>query len=246
MLSYEDRLASFAGAMADGNHAPLGVTAASAGHIAVYRNNARVNRIAALADAFSNLVQLVGLDYFRALAREYVDAVSAESANLHDDGAHLPAFIRTFAPAAGLPYLADVAQVDWLMHRAYFAHDTPAVNPEVLGTIGPERFGMAVLRFSPSLGLAQSARWPIADIVAMHQGGPTANIDAGAQALLIWREGYVVRWAPLDAGQAGALDALLAGATVSAAFTATPAADPTTLLTQLFGQGLVCAIEESS
>lgn len=246
MLTYEDRLASFAGAMADANHAPFGATAASAGRITIYRNNVRVNRIAALADAFPNVIQLVGLDYFRALARAYADAVSANSANLHDDGERLPAFIRTFAPAADLPYLADVAQVDWLMHRAYFADDTPAVNPEVLSMIGPARFGMAVLRFAPSLGLARSVRWPIADIVAMHEGGQTADLATGAQALAIWRERHVVRWAPLDAAQAGALDALLAGATVSAAFMATPAADPTTLLTQLFGQGLVCAIEESS
>jgi hypothetical protein len=80
----------------------------------------------------------------------------------------------------------------------------------------------------------------------MHEGGPSANVGTGGQALMVWRERYVVHWAPLDAAQARALDALLAGATVSDALTATPAADPTTLLTQLFGQGLVCAIEESS
>jgi hypothetical protein len=246
MLSYEDRLAAFAGAMADGTDAPLGIRAASAARIALYRNNVRVNRIAALLEAFANVVQMVGLDYFRALARAYVDAVPAASANLNEDGARLPAFIRTFAPARALPYLADVARVDWLMHLAYFADDAPAVDPAVVSAIGPERFGMAVLRFAPSLGLARSARWPIADIVAMHEGGPSANVGTGGQALMVWRERYVVHWAPLDAAQARALDALLAGATVSDALTATPAADPTTLLTQLFGQGLVCAIEESS
>jgi hypothetical protein len=74
-----------------------------------YRANCRLNRIAALQATFSTVEQLLGTDFFRAMAREYVDSTPATSANLHEMGDDFPGFIAQFAPAAALPYLPDVA-----------------------------------------------------------------------------------------------------------------------------------------
>lgn len=240
---YETLVGHFAASLLDDTLTPHGVTAETRERIDVYRNNARLNRIAALTDAFANVVQLVGADYFCALARAYVDGTPARSANLHEDGMALPDFIRGFAPAADLPYLGDVADVDWLLHRAYFAPDAKAVGSSALAELGPERFAAASLRFGPSVGVARSASWPIADILHMHDEGAPAQLDAGGQSVLIWREGFTVRWQALGPAEADAMAALMTGTVIQAVFAQT-GADANSLLTQLFGHGLVLAIEE--
>ncbi|TKC88365.1 DUF2063 domain-containing protein [Trinickia terrae] len=243
MSSYHDTLERFAAALADDTCEPAGLTAATRANIGVYRNNVRLNRIAALTDAFTHVVTLVGAEYFRALARAYVIATPATSANLHDDGAGLPAFIRRFAPAADLPYLGDVAEVDWLMQRAYFADDGTPVAGVALAALGAERFASASLRLAPSVGVARSAKWPIADIVAMHEGGPAASLDAGGQAVLVWRDTFTVRWRKIGGDEAQVVAALSDGSSIETALSLATG-DPSSLLAQLFAHGLVHDIEE--
>jgi hypothetical protein len=243
MSNYRDLLDSFAAALADDAPAPVDLTEATRGNLDVYRNNVRLNRIAALADAFTHVVTLVGSDYFRSLARAYVVATPAASANLHDDGAGLPAFIRGFAPAADLPYLGDVAEVDWLMQHAYYADDSTPLDRSALAALGPERFAAASLRLSASVGVARSTNWPIADIVAMHEGGPSASLDAGGQAILVWREDFAVRWRAIGGDEAQVVAALSNGSSIESALSLAPS-DPSSLLAHLFGHGLVHAIKE--
>lgn len=242
---YAALLDAFATSLGDDRNAPVGMTSttATATRISVYRNNVRLNRIAALADAFGNVVKLVGRDYFCALARAYVDRTPARSANLHDDGAQLPEFVRGFEPAAGLPYLGDVADVDWRLHRAYFAEDCHAIESSALTKLGPERFAAASVRFVPCVDLARSSRWPIADILRMHTGGSSAHLGAGGQSVLIWRERFAVRWEPLGPAEAEAITALMKGDAVQSAFTSS-GADAGSLLARLFSHRLVHAIEE--
>jgi hypothetical protein len=242
---YEVLLARFAASLIDDALAPHGVTPETRDRVDIHRNNARLNRIAALHDAFAHVVQLVGLAYFRALARAYVDLTPAKSANLHDDGGTFPAFIHGFPPAADLPYLADVAEVDWLLYRAYFAADSAAAERATLAALGPERFAAASLRFVPSMGLGRSALWPIADIIQMHAGGEPAHLGTGGQSVLIWREVHSVRWQALKQDEADAVAALMSGRAIQEAFMQS-GADASSLLAQLFGHRLILAIEEHS
>lgn len=240
---YAALLNAFATSLGDDSNAPVGVTAATVTRLNVYRNNVRLNRISALTDAFGNVVKLVGPAYFAALARAYVDCTPALSANLHEDGAQLPAFISGFEPAAEFPYLADVAEVDWRLHRAYFAADGDAIASTTLAQLGPERFAAASIRFLPSVAIARSTRWPIADMLQMHAGGPPAHLGTGGQSVLIWREGFAVRWQSIGAAEHEAMAVLMAGGAIQSAFDRS-GADASSLLSQLFGHRLIEAIEE--
>ena len=83
----------------------------------IYRRNYLENHIAALADTYSAVRDLVGEDYFRQLARAYVPTQSSRSADLNAYGAEFPAFLEreiAFLPSGeNLPYLADMARLDW-------------------------------------------------------------------------------------------------------------------------------------
>jgi hypothetical protein len=162
---------------------------------AVYRNNVLSSLVDALAASFPVAQQLVGEQFFRAMAAVHVRQSPPRSRILADYGAGFPAFIEGFAPAAGLPYLADVARLELLRIRAYHAADaTPlaaAALAEALAT--PERVG--TLRFSlhPSLGLLQSS-FAVVSLWAAHQGElHVADLDPGrGECALVLRRGLEI------------------------------------------------------
>ena len=74
----------------------------------IYRNNVASALINALRVRYPVTAQLVGKDFFAAMAGAYADKERPSSAVLIDYGNSFPVFIRAFAPAASLLYLGDV------------------------------------------------------------------------------------------------------------------------------------------
>ena len=77
-----------------------------ASRFAVYRNNVQSSLINALADSYPVVVQLVGDEFFRAMAGVFVQSHPPHSPLMSDYGSELADFISKFGPAASVPYLA--------------------------------------------------------------------------------------------------------------------------------------------
>lgn len=95
---------------------------------AVYRNNVVVSLIDALADTYPVTQALVGADFFRAMAREFVLGNPPRSPVLAWYGAGFAEFIEEFAPAAGVAYLADVARLEMARVLSFHAADAVSVS----------------------------------------------------------------------------------------------------------------------
>lgn len=188
-MSYATAIAGFAALLENDMAPPAGLLHAE--RMRHYRANCRINRIAALASTFTTVQALVGADFFTAMARGHVDTTPASAANLHALGADFPAFIEGFAPAAALPYLAAVAQLDWACWQAFLAEEAEPIPPDTLNDMPPATLATLTLRLHPALQLVQSADWPIADLLAMHQGAAAADIAAGGQAVLVLRDNWL-------------------------------------------------------
>ncbi len=147
----------------------------------IYRNNYRGNLHDALAGAYPVVKQLVGDDFFRYLAREFIGQYPSRSANLHYYGAELAGFIATFAPAKELVYLPDVATLEWACHRAYFAEDGEILDLNELAQVPQEAYAELVLHMHASCHLLHSG-YPVAAIWHAHQSGASSdfNIDLGS------------------------------------------------------------------
>src|SRR5271166_3768706 len=128
--------------------------------LAVYRNNYRAGLIGSLVHTYPVLERLVGNDYFTGLAREYVKREPLRSGNVHHYGASFCDFLDGFEPARALPYLADVARVEWAVDRGYYAEDAEPLSPE---TVEEEPSASRPLRFDPSAALVRSP-WPVVAI----------------------------------------------------------------------------------
>ncbi|GGP20161.1 HvfC/BufC N-terminal domain-containing protein [Silvimonas iriomotensis] len=241
-MSYADAIARFAAALTDGADAAVPVTAATRGNLGYYRGNVQANRSSALQSAFATVHALVGEAYFAALAQAYQRAEPSTSGNLHDDGAHFARFIATFQPAQSLPFLADVARLDWAMHRAHFAADLPAADLAPLQNLAADQFGLVAFALHPAVDVVRSAHWPVHAIYAMHHGGPAASLDTGGEAVLVMRDAIE----GIDHASAEFTLALQQQHNINnaceAAWQIAPDFDPGPVLGTLFGRGLITAL----
>lgn len=196
---------------------------------AVHRNNVVVSLVDALADTFPVVQQLVGEDFFRALATVFVRAHPPMSPLLHRYGAGLPAFIEGFAPARGLPCLADVARLEFARVQACHAADAPALSPAAATHALACGEQVGALRLVPH----PAARWlasahPVVSLWAAHHGeGRLEDIDLSrAEAALVVRPALEVLVLPCGAGTAAFLACAARGGGLAACAEAGAAADP--------------------
>jgi hypothetical protein len=95
---------------------PIGLTTWNgsdpAGRFAVYRNNVFASLIDALADTYPVMLALVGNEFFRAMAKVFVQTNPPRSRVLACYGSGFADFVEDFYPARSLPYLADVARLE--------------------------------------------------------------------------------------------------------------------------------------
>lgn len=210
--------------------APLfrGAPDAAPARLAVYRGNVFGNCVNALAAAYPIVRKVVGVEFFEATAREYARAHPSTSGDLNEYGAALAEFLADFPHTRDLPYLPDVARMEWLAHRAYYAADSAPYDPSGLASLPPARWIALHPVLAPAAALLTSD-WPLARIWTVHQddyaGALDVDLEAGPDRILVHRP----RWAPevraLAAGDYRLLAAALEGANLGDALEAASAED---------------------
>ncbi|AZF46662.1 DUF2063 domain-containing protein [Pseudomonas sp. R2-7-07] len=186
-----------------------------ASRFAVYRNNVHSSLINALAASYPVTLQLVGDEFFRAMAGVFVQANPPTSPLINAYGSTLADFIQAFAPAASVPYLADVARLERLRVRAYHAPDIPAlcqhaVLQHLQGQAGVARLSLTL---HPSLATLSSP-YAVVTVWAAHQAdGDLAGVAGWpAQNALVLRHGLAVKVFAIDSGSVAFINCLNQGA----------------------------------
>ena len=224
---------------------PPGLTAWNgsdpARRFAVYRNNVMVSLIDALADTCPVTQTLVGEEFFRAVAAEYARANPPRSPVMAHYGAGFAGFIEEFAPAAGLPYLADVARLEMLRVEAYHAADAEPVSPEAIAllAVDPGRLPTACFTLHPSLRILES-RHAVVSLWAAHQGDDVysalATVDTALpESAMLLRAGLEVEIYRITAGTATFIRRLEEGRDLGTAVDLALAADAAFDMTEALG-----------
>ncbi len=251
MSAPRDDLTRFALGIVRGQDVPDGMLSGNANYsaataIGIYRNNYRGNLHDALAGTYPVMEQLVGTDFFRHMTRHYIGLHPSCSGNLHHYGAVMAAFVASFEPARQLPYLPDIAELEWACHCAYFADDTTTLDLAGLARIPAGRYSDLVLSVHAACQLVHS-RYPIAAIWHAHQPGAGRefhiDLDSGGCIAMISRKDDVVRVGELAAADAAWLQGILAQATLGEATAATlehyPDFDLLAVLTSMVAQDVI-------
>jgi hypothetical protein len=182
----------------------------------VYPNNVFASLVTALTARFPAVAALVGDEFFRGMAAEFVAAHPPASPVLLEYGGGFPAFVAGFPPARDIPYLSDVAAFEWTRHEALHAADSGAVSLEVLAKIEPARLGDVRLTFHPAARLFASD-YPVVSLWRINVEGASSPDDLfGAEATLIARPDVSVRVHDLTAGAYEFLTSLSKGAPLAA------------------------------
>lgn len=248
----EQGYAVFAAALLDPKSSvPEGLKAWHAGPVskrfAVYRNNVVVGLIDALAERFPTCLRLVGGDFFYALAKIFVRASPPKTPILAEYGEDFPAFISEFEPARDLPYLADVARLEWAIGRAYHAADAAPLPLEKARDIPADLLVDAVITLHPSAQLV-SSRFPILSIWTtnmFNEAVREVSLDAGEDALIV-RPRLEVAAYRLPVGGFHFVAALARGESLSAAAAATEKVDLPACLSLMLSSGAITAIGAKS
>jgi hypothetical protein len=185
----------------------------------VYRHNHFESLIDALEAVYPVVHALVGEAFFRAAARRFVRQHPPREPNLHRFGAALPAWFARWPAAAPLPYLADVARLEWAVHEAVHEADAPPLDPARLAAVPPELQPRLRLRLHPATRFIASA-YPLLRIWQTNQPGAAAEavaLDEGGVRLQVARRAGEVELRRLGAAEDRWLRALARGADLEAA-----------------------------
>lgn len=99
---------------------------------AIYKNNVYARLVDALRDSFPAVERLVGEDFFRYAAVNYIARTPSRAGPLTAYGQNFPDFLAAFTPVADIPYLGDVAKLELLYLQSYHAADANAQDHAAL------------------------------------------------------------------------------------------------------------------
>lgn len=125
----------------------------------IYRNTFLLTLIKALRICFPATQKLVGDEFFEGAARFFIESHPPRAAWLDLYGADLPDFLRNFGPAESIPYLSDVAELEWAVSEALHARDVPPLDLIRIAALEPREQARVGFVASPSIRLLQ-LRYP--------------------------------------------------------------------------------------
>jgi len=249
LASFEDAFAhALFAAPGDADPAVADLVAQPA--FAVYRNTVTKACIDALQANFPAVARLVGEEWFRAAAAVYVAGERPNTPSLQAYGANFAAFLADFAPAAELPYLADVARLDRFWIESHGAADAPVLGATDLVGIDPELLAASLLVPHPAARWTWFAETPVYSIWRDNRAHESngGELRWRGEGALLTRRADVVEWTEIDQAACRFLDACAARRSVAHAIDAAldvhADANPARMIAALLDAGAVTGLVE--
>lgn len=234
---------------AAGTLAPRGLSPVE--RLRIHRHHHRISLARELGATYPVVARLVGERCFAGLAQEFIELSPPASPCLFDYGSGFARYLAAVPTLMGLPYLPDVARLEWAMNLARHAADVPCLaEAESARSFNfiPED---ATVTLHPSVQLVVSD-YPLAQIWRANQpdSDPEEQIvlEQGRTQLLVYRDpGDDVAWCPLSAVALSFLYALRAGLPLAAAAARAidedPAFDGRRIASELAAAGVITGFE---
>ena len=250
-LALRDLQAAFAAHLVGADRAELaaevvGDTIPAAARLRVYRHHVFESLASALAATFPTVEAVVGADFFRGLARAFVGQSPPRQPVLAEYGEGFPVFIASHDVSGDLPYLADVARLDWALNLAFQAPAGGRLAAADLAAIPADRLPVLRLGLAPGTVLVASP-YPLDRIWLASQPGAAADpvdLAAGGVHLLVLRRPDDAAFVTLAAGEAAFVSDLGEGLSLEeAACRAETGFDLPACFARLLGLGVLAAAQ---
>jgi hypothetical protein len=203
--------------------------------LAIYQRNVLANLHNALAETYPVVRRLVGEPFFREAATRFARDAPSASGDLNMFGAGFAVFLEGYPYARDLPYLPDVARLEWACHECFNGPDPVPFDFSALARVPSERQGEIRFTLHPAVRAIASPH-PVMALWEANQperdGTPVRA--SGPDHVLVRRDGLEVRLRLVEEHEYAFLARLAKGATLEDAI---EAADPAHV-EALLGEGL--------
>jgi len=168
-----------------------------------------------LYEDFPRVDAILGRERFREVACAYLVDSPSTHPSLRYLGRHFAAFLdrraHRQAEREGLPFLADLTRLEWVRLEVFDAPDASPLQIAHLQAIPPEEWPGLRFRLIPACQTLYSP-WPVHRIWAAREETPLCELARPAEtAVRVWREGFKVYQASMDATEQLAWTPLCAG-----------------------------------
>ncbi len=182
--------------------------------LGIYQHSVSNGLCDALAGVFEVVKKLVGDEFFAHVAESYVREHPSTSGNVHDFGRTFPEYLETFLGLEALPYLPDVARLEWAYHGSFHSPVEKILNTEKLAQVPESKYDQLTLFLSPACYLLRS-NFPVLRIWQVNQddyeGDEIVDLAEGGVELAIVREGNQIAFHSLMPGTFAMLKAFSDG-----------------------------------
>src|SRR4029450_4652977 len=194
LRSLRDTQAAFAAHLAGHERADLGSEIAGdsrtvVARLQLHRHHLTRSLGGALAATFPTVATLVGQAFSGLLARDFMAGTAVGDPVLSRYGEYFPQFVAAKQDMHGLPYLADVARLDWALNVAFHAGLEPRLSATDLAGWSQDALLRLSVRLPTGSSLIESA-YPLDLIWQASQPSSSddkVDLAAGPACLMIFR-----------------------------------------------------------
>lgn len=176
----------------------------------IYRNNISITLTETLRSVYPAIQQLVGEAFFNAVANAYIIHYPSSVSDLYVYGAQFAEFLSDFLPAQTLPYLAEVASLEWACHKALRAETHLAFDIDKLKMIPEIEYSGICFQLSPTSQVF-AFHFPVLAIWQFCQAKDSSeeslDLGVGGEKVLVIRRNEGVVFERLGEGEYALLSA---------------------------------------
>jgi len=166
-----------------------------------------------LKSDFPRVAVILGCERFHAVMSEYLARYPSGYPSLRYLGRFLPGFLRDCRETTDLPFLSDLAALEWARVEVFDALNAEPLRAEHLQHIIPDEWPMLKFQVIPAFQTL-SSEWPVHEIWKAAATEETLSSLRGVRPeptmLRVWRADFSVYHTKIDVVEQTALNCLLA------------------------------------
>lgn len=184
----------------------------------IYASGYLARIVETLEHDYPAVKRILGNFHFRALTERYLITHSPRSFDLRYAGDRLASFLEQDSLIEKLPFLPDLAKLEWLLSEAFVAKDPEPLLWSDLQTMAPQAVSELPLALNPGTAVIRSA-WPIIDIRNLKDKSDdevSLTVEGRPSIALVYRHELQARCRNLDEEDAQFIEAAAEGTSLAA------------------------------
>jgi hypothetical protein len=164
-----------------------------------------------LCEDFPGVATILGAERFGVVVCAYLARNPSTHPSVRHVGRGFAEFLAGALEIDGLPFLADLARLEWARLAVFDAPDAQPLRVEDLRAVAPPEWPGLTFRLVPAVQLLRSA-WPVHELwTAAEESEAPEHVRPAATSIRVWRDGFMVYQASMDAREQLALARLVRG-----------------------------------